>query len=102
MVQRPRNICVRDEQSRYLRSVGRAKMCAVAPRSAEVSDRMNPCDHHVSRRRYAQLRSTRIASASDPLSYAAVQDASLGVMTVKAGTPLHCPAMPTATPDEPF
>ena len=69
-------VCVRvssderhqDVQSRCRRSVGRAKICAVAPRSAELNDRMNLRDHHVSRARSAPLRSRRIASASDPLS----------------------------------
>ena len=86
------------------RSGGRrcAKMCAVVARSAEVTDGMNRYDHHVSRRRYARLRSTRIASASDPLSVATVQEPSLCAMTVEVDPPPHGPAAPTATPNEPF
>ena len=98
----PNHVGCQDDQSRYRRPVGRAKMCAVAPRSAEVNDGMNLCDHHVSRPRYARLRSRRIASASDPLSDATVQEPSIGVMAVKAHPPLRGPAMPTATPNEPL
>ena len=91
-----------DERSRYRRSVSRAKMCAVAGRSAELVDTMSPCYQHVSRLRYPRLRPKRTASATDPLSAATAREQSLCVMTVKADPSLHGPTAPTATRDEPL
>ena len=89
-------------QSRRRQPVSRAKMCPVADWRAEVVDTMSPCDHHVSRHRYPRLRSRRIASVSDPLSIATVQDTSLGAMVATAEPPLRRPTVPTHTHSEPF
>ena len=51
----------RTNSHRYWRSVGRAKLCAVATLSAEATERTDPCDRRVSPRRYARLRSRRIS-----------------------------------------
>ena len=50
----PRNERRQDDQSRHIRSAGRAKMCAVVARSVEVTDAMNPSDKQVSRHQPAR------------------------------------------------
>ena len=50
---------------------------------------MSPCDHHVSRHRYHQLRGSRISAATEPLSVVADRESRLCLTTAETDTSLH-------------
>ena len=64
----PNHVCRQDVQSRCRRFVSCAKMRAVADLRTQAVDAMNGCDHQVLCHRYARLRPSHTAGATEPLS----------------------------------
>ena len=64
-----------DKQSRYGGPVGGAKLCAVRPRSGDISDATIACDQQVSRHHY-KLRFSSSPSASELLSAATAYEST--------------------------
>ena len=95
------DVCAQETQSGRSRIVTRAKMYAVSDWRPATTDMMSPCDQHSSRHGCAPSRSRRIASASDPLSAAAVHELSLKTVAAKDDQQLHDATQPSTTQDQP-